>query len=187
MNRLSKALLAVVLAASITLSGCSSSWIDTAVKDLPIVLQVVTDVLSIVAVAQGHGQISAGEAAAIQAVSAQATADLQLIQDLVAAYKNSPTATTLAKIQAAIGDAQTNLQAILTAAHIKDPATAAAITAAVGLAMTTLLAIESLLPTAQASSSRHARKGAPQLPNPDQLQAQLNQILRNSGYGNLAR
>lgn len=147
----------------------------------------MTDVLSIVAVAQGHGQISASQAAAIQAASAQATTDLQLIQDLVAQYKANPTASTLQKIQAAIADAQTNLEAILAAAHIKDPATQAAITAAVGLAMTTLLAIESLLPTAQASSARHARKGAPQLPSPKQLQSQLNQILRNSGYGNLAR
>jgi len=185
MKRLSNALLACALAGCLTLQGCSTSWVDTAVKDLPIVLNIVTDVLSVVSVAQGHGSISPGEAAAIQAVAAQATLDLQLIQQLIVSYNDNPTATTLEKIQAAITDAQNNLQAILTAAHIKDPGTQATVTAAVGLALTTLLAIESLLPTQQAASARFARRGAPKLPKPAELKKHFNQIMRDGGYSQL--
>lgn len=180
--KLRKALLAVALSGLLSLQGCSTSWINTAIKDVPIVTSIVTDVVSIVAVAQGNGEISAADLKLIQTAATQATADLTLIQSLVKEYQTTPTTDTIDKIRTAIEDAQNNLQAILTAAHITNPTTSAAVTAAVGLALTTLLAIETLLP----STPAHAQTAkAAALPKPAELKKQFNAIMVKSNHADL--
>jgi len=123
-------------------SGCSTGWIQTAISDAPIVLQIVLSILSIVDVKAIPAAQSAGS---------QAQQDLALLQKYLADYKtaqaNSPQQSqALTNIQAALTAAQTDLNAILAAIHVSNPQKQQAIAAGLGVALTVLAAIESLIP-----------------------------------------
>jgi N-acetylglutamate synthase/N-acetylornithine aminotransferase len=187
----SKGLLAVVLSLALISTGCSAAWLNTAIADVPVILQIVTSIISIVGIAQGNGGISPAMAATLQSGAKQATTDLQLVQKLVTDYQTASAAnkpTVLGQIDSALSAATQDLGAILTAAHIENQATQAAITAAVGLALTTVLAIQSLIPAPQGATAARGRMSAsPVKPlTPAQLKTNFNAIVRANGYGQVA-
>ena len=49
-----RGILVIVLSTALIVSGCQP-WAHVAISDIPIVLQIVTSILSIVAIAQGKG------------------------------------------------------------------------------------------------------------------------------------
>ena len=102
---------------------------------------------------QSGKQLTPAEAQAIQNISAEASKDLTLLQSLYNAYKTSPSADTLQKIESMIQETNQNLPALLQAAHISDPALSARITAAVNLILTTVSSFASLIPKASVCSS----------------------------------
>jgi hypothetical protein len=183
-RRMGSGILAIVLSAALVGSGCNTNWINTAINDIPVVLQIVTSILSIVAIAEGRGQTDPAMIAEVKNIAVQATNDLTTAQKLINDYKTASAAdkpNVLGKIDAALNAAQKDLQGILTAFHVKDTATQTAISAGIGLAVTTVEAIISLLPPAPSTgmpTAMTAKKAPPHKPDkPEDLKAKYNAIV----------
>jgi len=184
-HRAGSGILAIALSGVLVVSGCASAtWINTAISDIPVVLQIVTSILSIVAVAEGKGQADPAMIAEVKNIAAQATNDLTTVQKLINDYKVAAAAdkpSVLAKIDAALTAAQKDLQGVLASFHVKDTATQTAISVGMGLAVTTVEAIISLLPPAPSPAmpaARTARRAPPHKPDkPEDLKTKYNAIV----------
>lgn len=190
-HRIAKASLCTVLSLALILAGCSTSWISTALADLPVITQVALNIASIVAAAQGKGQASPAVIGEVQSIANQVQSDLTLVQNLISNYQNATAAQKPAlvqKISAALADVQSNLNAILTAVHVNDAALQATITAAVGVAVSTIASIAALLPAAPtpapASVSSRAAKSTPAFkpPSASELKREFNAIFASGGF-----
>lgn len=189
---IAKASVCTILSLALILAGCSTSWINAALADLPVITEVAVNIASLVAGAQSDGSNGASAANSpavteVQTIANQVKSDLTLVQSLISSYQSASAAqkpAVVQKISAALADIQTNLNAILTAAHVKDGALQATITAAVGVAVTTIASIESLLPPsapASASGAVHA-SAAVKPPSASQLKKQFNAIFAANGF-----
>ena len=168
-TRLGKGLLGLTLSALLVLSGCSMNWLNTAIGDLPVVIQIVTSTMGIVATIQGKDPATDPMIKEVTDIGAQAKKDLETAQSLINDYKNASATDkpgVLGKIDAALSAVQKDLQAILTAFHVKDTATQTAIAAGIGLALTTVQAIYSLLPATPAAPTTTMPTGAEAKPVP---------------------
>lgn len=172
--------LAIALSVAMFTAACNTSWINTALNDLPILIQIAQNIANIVGTAQGNAS-NPQVAAQIQAVADTAKTSLEAIQALVNSYNSSPAAnkTTIAgQIDTALGAVQANLQQILTAARILNPQLQATVTGIVTLAEGTLLAIQTLVPSAKAGpKSVQVRP-----PDAKALKASYNVIVNQGGF-----
>ena len=184
-RNMGRGFLAITLSAVLVVSACNLNWINIAIADIPVVLQIVTSVLSIVAIAQGKGQADPNMVAEVQTIAAQAKADLTTAQNLINDYQKASAADKpgiLGKIDAALSTAQKDLEGILTTFHVKDTATQTAVAAGIGVALTTVAAIYSLLPPPPPSTTMptasHAPRSAPHKPRtPAELKADYNALV----------
>jgi hypothetical protein len=158
------------LSISLIATGCSAQWVSVALADLPVLTQMALNLAALVATLQSGKQLSPAEALAIQNISAEASKDLTLLQSLYNAYKASPSADTLQKIQSMIQETNRELPALLQAAHISDPALSARITAAVSLILTSVSSFASLIPQAS-STSRNGGSTEHRHPSAEGLEA----------------
>jgi len=168
----SRIVLALVLAIIIATTGCSAQWINIALQDLPVLIQMALNIATLVSALASGQQISAADTAVIQNISAQASRDLNLLQTLYSEYKANPSATTLAKVQKVISNLNQNLPALLESAHVSNPTLSTRVTAAVNLILTTVNSFASLTPQQSASTSRRAKLA---LPTTKDLKKQWNQ------------
>ena len=90
---------AALAGTTITMEGCTTDWITTAINDLPTIVSIATTVATIVADALGAGAISPAVAAIIKTASEAAQVALATVQQLVKDYQASPNATVLQKIE----------------------------------------------------------------------------------------
>jgi len=154
MNRLGmvgRALLVSVVCLSLVLAGCSTDWIGQAEEIVGALIPAAGNLITLVAALEGK-TVSANDLQIVQSAGTQATADLQLIQSLIAAYEKadaSAKAGILSQIQAAIQGVQTNLQGLLAALHIKDTATQAKVTAVIGIVLSEVQSLAAILPIVQ--------------------------------------
>ena len=152
----SKLGLAVVLSVAMIVSGCSTSWLNTALADLPIIINIATAILSIADVAA---------VPQAQAAGAEAQKDLQTLQAAINDYKSAvdaaSQASALVKVQAAIAAAQGHLGDILASVHIKDANKQAAIAAGIGVALSVLASVQALLPSNAPKVSRSVHLAGP--------------------------
>jgi hypothetical protein len=172
-NTAAKALLALVLCLTLTLSGCSTAWISQAEEIVAALIPAAANIVALVTALQS-GNVSAQDLQSIQNAGSQATADLQLIQSLVTEYQKADAQAQpgiLNQIQTAIGTAESNLSAILPALHIKDAATQAKITAVVGVVLAEVQSLAAIVPLVSASAAaptlaakNAARVGHPRVP-----------------------
>jgi hypothetical protein len=154
MNSKSKALISLLLAITITVTGCTAQWVNIALQDLPVLTQMALNIASLVAALQTGRQATTNDVAVIQNISAQASRDLNLLQTLYGEYKANPNSTTLQKIQNVIADLNQNLPALLESAHISNPTLTARITAAVNLILSTVNSFASLMPQTAIATAR---------------------------------
>lgn len=192
-HRISRVAIVTLMSAMIVVNGCSfSSFVSTALADLPVLVQIATNILSIVSVAQGNGSLDAATSNQIASVASQVKADLTLVQTLVNQYK---TADSTAKpgiagqIDAALSTIASNLNAILSAAHIANPALQSTITGAVTIALATVLAIQSLVPqptTVVTAKGTRAVRTPIKPADPKTIKRQVNAIFQANGYGQFA-
>ncbi|HYM06693.1 MAG TPA: hypothetical protein VEU11_09050 [Terriglobales bacterium] len=166
--------LAFVLSISLIATGCSAQWISVALADLPVLTQMALNIAALVSTLQSGKQLTPSEALAIQNISAEASKDLTLLQALYNAYKASPSADGLQKIETMIQETNQELPALLQAAHISDPALSARITAAVNLILTSVSSFASLIPSASSPAPKTARQDTV-IPQPKDLKRQWNQ------------
>jgi len=171
-------------------SGCSSAWLNTAIADIPVIIQIITSILQIVAAAQGKGADPA-MIAQVNNIGDEAKKDLQLVQSLVTQYQAaSATAkpSLMNQIDSAIGTAQANLNQILVVFHIQDPALQATIAGSVGLALSALLEIQSLIPPPPSAPATRVAVSAKALKprTAKQLKQEYNFVVQSHGYGQYA-
>lgn len=153
--------LATAGVAALGTASCNAqAWIQTALNDLPTILQIVTSILSIVGAATGSADAAA--IAVAQKAAADATAALKAAQGFIASYQASPSGGLLTEIDSALTAAQSNLGSILTALHISNPTLQATIGAAIGSALAVIVYIQSLVPPPPAAPvTRRAIKASP--------------------------
>ena len=154
-NGFGRVVLAVVLCMTITLAACSTAWIAEAEQVVAVLIPAATNIIALVAALQGKS-VSAADLQTIQSAGAQAGADLQLIQSLIAAYQKSDATAKpgiLNQIQTAIGAVQANLQGLLPALHIQDTATQTKITAVVGIVLAEVQSLAAIVPLVNPSAS----------------------------------
>jgi len=138
--------IAVAGSSVVVLEGCNAAqWLQTAINDMPVILQIAEAIIQIVAAASGT--VDPAALAIAQKAAAEASTDLQLVQTLLNSYNSSTTKNTvLQKIDAALLSAQTNLSGIEGALHITDPARQAALSAGVSAALVIVVALQSIIP-----------------------------------------
>ncbi len=183
-HRIAKASLCAILSAALILAGCSTSWINAALADLPVITQAALNIASIVAAVDGS-QVTPATVAQVQSIANQVKSDLTLVQNLVASYQSATAAqkpAVVQKINAALSDVQANLNAILTAAHVDNTALQATIVAAVGVAVSTVASIESLLPSPAVQTATVKAAAASKPPSAKQLKKQFNAIFLANGF-----
>jgi len=170
---------AIALSAAMVVTACNTSWISTALADLPVLVQIAENIAAIVAAAQGQAE-NQQVAAQIQAVADTAKTGLEAVQALVNSYNAAPAAqkaTILGQIDTGLTAVQANLQQILSAARLVNPQLQATITGIITLAEGTLLAIQALVPSPKAGAAPLAQ----QPPSPAALKASYNAIVLQGG------
>lgn len=182
---------AIVTPVAMTQAGCSAAWIQTALNDLPILVQIAQSILGIVSAAQGKGQIDPAMATQVQTITGQVKDSLVLLQNLVNSYQSASASARsgiLSQIDSALTAVQGNLNAIMSAFHINNPALQATISTAVGLSLSVLLAIQSLVPPPPSPTPvAMAVRRTPVKPmSPKQVKAAFNQCLTVNGFPEFA-
>jgi hypothetical protein len=140
---------------TIGLAACSTDWIGQAEQVVSALIPAATNIVALVAALQGKS-ISASDLQTIQKAGAQAGADLELIQALIAAYQKADDSAKpgiLNQIQTAIGAVQANLQGLLPALHIQDAATQAKITAVIGIVLSEVQSLSAVVPLVSSNAS----------------------------------
>ena len=161
-------ILITTLALALAVPACTlPSWVGEAESIAKVALPVVEGIASIV----GGGP-----------VVTQVVNDINLVISLLDRYQASPATGTLAEIQAGIAAVNADLQQILPAAHIQNPATQNKVAAIVELVASEFSDIASLAPqvTGQAlQPEMRIGKSAPKLPfTAKEFKAQYNRIVR---------
>lgn len=127
-------ILSSVLAAAITLAGCTpASWVTEAEGIAQVALPIVQGVATIV---------GAGPAVT------QAVSDVNLLIKLFEQYQAAPATGTLQQIQAALNAANADIAQIEAAAGIKNAATQSKVAAILQLVTSEFSSIAGLIPTA---------------------------------------
>lgn len=171
--------LAIALSVAMIVTACNTSWISTALADLPVLVQIAENIAAIVAAAQGQAG-NTQTTAEIQAVAGTAKTGLLAIQALVNSYNSAPAAqraTILGQIDTGIASVGANLQQILTACRVLNPQLQATITGIVTLAQGTLLAIQTLVPSPKVGAAPLPQRP----PTPAALRASYNAIVLQGG------
>ena len=161
---------AVVLCLTIGLAGCSTAWIGEAEQVVAALIPGVANLVTLVAALEGK-TVSAADLQTIQNAGAQAGADLQLLQSLIAAYDKADAMAKpgiLNQIQSAVEAVQGNLEGLLPALHIKDAATQTKVTAVVGVLLSEVQSLVAVVPMAKnqlsAASGQLSVKSSPKPP-----------------------
>lgn len=147
--RIRKALVTVMLCATLIWTACSTAWIGQAEEIVAVLIPATANIVTLVATLQGN--VSAADLQTVQSAGAQAGADLQLMQSLIAQYQKAGTAAQpglLSQIQAALTAVQSTLNGLLPALHIKDATTDAKITAVVGILLAEVQSVAEIVPLA---------------------------------------
>jgi len=146
-------------ASMLSLTGCpmtTAQWIDTVLSDLPAILSVTSEILSLAGASVVPPQLEVQ----IQNILNQVSMYLNLVKDLVNQYKTAPDSSILTKIDAALIDAQANLSSLLAIFHVSDQTLQATVSGLLGVAIATLFAIQALIPSPAGATT--ARKNMSQ-------------------------
>lgn len=150
-----KKLAGIVLCAVVMLTACSTAWIGEIEQIIAVMIPGIANVLKLVGALRGQN-ISAEDLQKIQGTGAQAEADLQLIDSLIAQYQKADAtgqSGLLSQIQVEVSAVQSNLSGLLTALHIKDAATQGKVTAIVALLVSEVQSVATIVPMANSSGS----------------------------------
>jgi hypothetical protein len=187
-------------AALFTTTGCSTSWINTAIADIPTAIAIAQSISAIVTLATGNALITPAAAALIETAASVAKAGLLTLQDAINTYQKNPSTTTLAKITDTLNQLLTDLPNILPTLTFTDQATKVAITTGITLLISVLSSIQLLIPApviaaGTRSASRNlssarvilANKNAKiVVPSVDQIKSQFNSVVALNGYADVA-
>ncbi|MGH9468936.1 MAG: hypothetical protein ACRD1N_01175 [Terriglobia bacterium] len=175
-TQMKKILLVPVLALAILAGACGvAQWVKIAQEILPVVLPMVTNLVTAVGLLEGK-TVSAQDLSTITRSANQVSSDLNLAGQLINQYESSPDTTTIAKIDTMLTEVNSNLNSLLPALHISDPATAQKISAVVTLISTEVNSMQQILPVISAGGKPTLPAGAVPL-NASALKKQYNAIV----------
>ena len=184
-NWMMKTLLVGVMCVVLIFAGCTAQWLSVALADLPVLTQMALNIAVLVTTLESGKQLSAGESAAIQNISAAAGKDLALLQTLYNQYKTNPDSGTLQKIASTISDLNQNLPALVQAAKISDATVSARVNAAVNLILTTVNSFAQVIPQNSPPVAAARAAGAKlKIPEAKDLKNQWNQQVCAPGGNN---
>jgi hypothetical protein len=115
----------------------------------------IANLMTLVATLAGN-DVSAADLQTIQSAGAQAGADLQLMQSLIAQYQKADAAAQpglVNQIQVAMSAVEASLNGLLPALHIKDAATQGKITAVIGILLSEVESVAAIVPLVDADAS----------------------------------
>lgn len=162
---------ALVSVLCVTIAACSTSWITTAQQYISILTPVVTNVIQILATTG----VLAVPQSNLTTLEDKVTNDLGTISTLLGSYSAANATTTEASILAAANDAETNINAILSALNIVNPTTKAEVVGALDLSVTVITELTQLLPSSSGTTlSLH--KTTKKVISPSALKKQFNTI-----------
>lgn len=148
----------VILGAAGSMAACNvQEWINAALKDLPIVVQIALSIISMVGAASGSA--NAAEAQLAQRAADEAKRDLEAALQFVKDYESHKDPGLLGKIDDLLLTAQSNLGSILSSFHVGNQMLAATISAAIGSAITVIVAIQSLIPAPATATAARKKLG----------------------------
>ncbi|HEV2499825.1 MAG TPA: hypothetical protein VGY31_09630 [Terriglobia bacterium] len=146
--------LVIIPVLAMTLAACGvAEWVKAAQEILPVVLPMVTNMVAAVSLLEGK-TVSPTDLNTISQTANQVSADLNLVGQLVNQYQSSPSSTTLSKINYALVDVNTHLNALMPALHISDPATMQKISAISTLITSEVTSMEQILPIVSGSQAQ---------------------------------
>lgn len=156
LNLGARALVSVVLCATLLLSACSTAWVSQAEAIVAALLPAVTNIITLVALAEGKS-VSTQDLQLVQSGATAANTALKEVASLIDQYNAAPDkADVLAKINAAIAVAQKNLTDILPQLHIENADSQAKVSAVIGVVIQEIASIEALLPLVKAGQTARA-------------------------------
>lgn len=138
------ALLSVVM---LNTTACNPAWINIALNDLPILVQIALNIVGLKSAVQGQPP-SPEEEAAVKNISNEAATDLKLVQTLYQDYKAAPSDSKRDAILAGIQTVQTNLTGLLATFHVKNDDLQSRVVASVNLVLGVVSSIALLVPGA---------------------------------------
>jgi hypothetical protein len=158
----------------------ASAWIQTALTDLPTILQIITSILAVAGV---------NASAQVTEYGNEAKNDFTTAQNIIASYNAAASSAKpglLGQIDAALSAGLANLSGILNAFHVNDQTLESTIAAAVGAAMTAVLAIQSLVPAPPAASAKRVALAKATQNNGDVVLRQAYNLILGSRYAPFA-
>lgn len=178
----------ILLCVTLTLSGCIfgsfANFVSVAEADLPVVVQMISNITTIIAPGVSPA-IAAGGALAVSAlvlacgnpVKGSAKCDPT---SLVGQYQANPSATLLGKIQQALSTATSHVTDMLALAKGLPQNVAASIATALSIALATVTSIISLIPVGmkllanrRATLSAAEKRVLQTIPHPKELRARF--------------
>lgn len=151
-----KALLALILAFTITLSGCSAAWVSTLDAILSAAAPALINILEIIAVAKGES----ANGTLVNKINTDATNIKQLAGDFANASSASAPGVC-AQLKAAIGVYQQDQQIVLQTAQVSDPNTQLKLELLSNLVSGTAAVVLSVIPQCNAPAPTKAAATAP--------------------------
>jgi hypothetical protein len=148
-----------ILCGMLITTGCSSTWLTEAEQIVGVLIPATANIVTLVATLRGN--VSAADLQTVQSAGAEAGADLQLMQSLIAQYQKADAVARpglLNEIQAAVSATQSTLNGLLPALHIKDAVTQAKITAVVGILLSEVQSVAAIVPLVKPNASAGMRK-----------------------------
>jgi len=176
----------VTVPSSVLLEGCSTSWITTVEKDLPVIVNIVQSIIAIIAEATGNGTLAASAAALMANASNVLNAALNALSQAVTAYNAAKTQGNLDAVIAALQSAQSAASGVITALQTAgvpvSSSIATVVTAGIGTAIVILSSIQVLIPGAAPASvvmkaQVKAGLGKVAVPGTDTLKYGYNSVL----------
>lgn len=156
--------LIALLAVSMTLMGCNFASATAAIEaDVPVILQMITNITALVAPGVSVGVAMAGGLALASLQVLCGTPKIGATEcdptSLVGQYKTSPNTTILQKIDAALSTVNVHINAMLAIAKGLPAGIASGIVTAIGIALATVTSLMSLMPAAVAMARGNQKLG----------------------------
>lgn len=169
--------------AAIPLVGCNTSWITTAIEDLPVIQSILDSIIGISGIATGNPLIPAGTMVIINAGISGAKISLEMIAQLIKDYQTTPNDTTIQKIHLALVELKDNLGPLLTDIQVHNVALRASIYAGVSLAISVVSAVQLLLPSNSLNMKANRIAVQPiSLVGSAQLKSMYNSVIVMNGF-----
>lgn len=187
------ALAVAAVSATGIVTGCDTSWINTAIADIPTAISIADSISAIVTLATGTSIITPAIAAVIEVSATAIKAGLSELQTLINTYQSSKDTTTLGKIDDTLTQLASDLSGLLSQFSFADQNTKTVLTTAATLLLSVINALQLLVPPSATSLATHpfrrvapaALKSKPVLPSKEQIQTLFNSTAVLTGYASV--